>query len=229
MDSTVHIVCNPDSPVHFEGARRWRPVSRWYGPTMNESPPRIQVIVGTIRDGRFSEKPAAWLIERLSARSDLEAELVDLRDHPLPFYDQSKPPARGLREYPPDVTRWAAKLEEADGYVIVTAEYNHGYPAVLKNALDHVFPELNRKPVAFVGYGNVGGARAIEQLRLVAVEFEMAPLRQAIHILPALMVPAKRAEGPFDTELFGSLDEKLDVMAKDLAWWAGALSRARAV
>ena len=74
-------------------------------------------------------------------------------------------------------------------------QYNHGYPASLKNALDYVFPELNRKPIAFVGYGNVGGARAIEQLRLVAVEFEMAPLRHAIHILPDLMSPAMKSRG----------------------------------
>ena len=78
--------------------------------------------------------------------------------------------------------------------MLVTAEYNHGYTAVLKNALDHTFVERNRKPVAFVGYGNVGGARAIEQLRLVAVELEMAPLRHAVHILPDVMIPARRAE-----------------------------------
>ena len=195
---------------------------------MTASVPRIQVILGSTREGRFSDKPGAWLMDRLSARFDLAAELVDLRDHPLPFFDEPRAPAHGLRNYPPEVAAWAHRLEAADGYIIVTAEYNHGYPAVLKNALDQVFPELNRKPVAFVGYGNVGGARAIEQLRLVAVEFEMAPLRQAIHILPALMLPAMRAEGPFDIELFASLDDKLNVMATDLAWWAGALSRARA-
>ena len=99
---------------------------------------------------------------------------------------------------------------------------------MLKNALDQVFPELNRKPVAFLGYGNSGGARAIEQLRLVVVELEMAPLRHAVHILPALMVPAMRAEGPFDVELFASLDDRLDTAATDLAWWANALARARA-
>ena len=97
---------------------------------------------------------------------------------------------------------------------------------MLKNALDQVFPEFNRKPVAFVGYGNSGGARAIEQLRLVAVELEMAPLRHAVHILPALMVPAM-ASDPFDVEIFASLDEKLDTAAADLAWWAAALAAAR--
>jgi NAD(P)H-dependent FMN reductase len=190
--------------------------------------PRIQLIVGTDRDGRFSEKAAAWAMDRLGARSDLEIELVDLRDYPLPFYDQPVPPAYGHRDYPPEVARWARKVDAADGYIVVTAEYNHGYPALLKNAIDHAFPEFNRKPVAFVGYGNVGGARAVEQLRLVAVELEMAPLRHAVHILPDVMRPVRQAEGPLDVELFAALDPRLETLAVDLVWWAGALRSARA-
>jgi NAD(P)H-dependent FMN reductase len=192
------------------------------------TPPRVQVIVGTDREGRFSEKAAAWLMDRLGARVDLRVELIDLRDYPLSFYDQSVPPAYGRREYPPDVARWAAKVDEADGYIFVTAEYNHGYPALLKNALDHAFPEFNRKPVAFVGYGNVGGARAIEQLRLVTVELEMAPLRHAVHILPDVMRPVRMAETA-DPELFASLDPRLDTLVDDLLWWTRALAAARAV
>jgi NAD(P)H-dependent FMN reductase len=190
--------------------------------------PRIQVILGSTRPGRFSEKAGAWVLDRLGRRDDLEVELLDLRDYPMPFYDQERPPAYGHREYSSEVTPWAAAVERGDGYLVVTSEYNHGYPAVLKNAFDSVFPEFNRKPIAFAGYGNTGGARAIEQLRLVAVELEMAPLRQAIHILPALMVPAMQAEGPFDVELFASLDEKLATAANDLVWWSTALREARA-
>lgn len=195
---------------------------------MSGEAPRIQVILGSTRAGRFGERAAAWAIDRLRRRDDLAAELVDLRDYPMPFYEQSRPPAYGHRDYPPEVARWAEKVEQADGYLVVTSEYNHGYPAVLKNALDQVFPELNRKPIAFVGYGNSGGARAIEQLRLVAVELELAPLRHAVHILPALMLPAREAPEPFDVELFASLDERLDRAATDLVWWANALARARA-
>jgi len=110
----------------------------------------------------------------------------------------------------------------------VTAEYNHGYPALLKNALDHAFPEFNRKPVAFVGYGNVGGARAIEQLRLVAVELEMAPLRHAVHVLPDIMRPVMQAGDAFDLELFAPLDQRLETAVTDLLWWARALAAARA-
>ncbi len=194
---------------------------------MSPAAPRIQAILASVRRGRFGEKPAAWLMDRLSARDDLEAELIDLRDHPLAMFDQPAPPARTLRDYPnEEIAGWGQTIDRADGYVVITPEYNHGYPPSLKNALDHVFPELNRKPIAFVGYGNVGGARAIEQLRLVAVEFEMAPLRHAIHVLPDLMRPAMSAD-PFTPELFASLDERLDRAAADLVWWANALAAAR--
>jgi NAD(P)H-dependent FMN reductase len=189
--------------------------------------PRIQVILASTRPGRFGERPAAWLMDRLSTRADLVAELIDLRDYPLPIFDQPAPPARTLRDYAnEEIARWGRTVDQADGFVVVTPEYNHGYPASLKNALDYLFPELNRKPIAFVGYGNVGGARAIEQLRLVAVEFEMAPLRHAIHILPELMVAAMNAD-PFTPDLFAPLDGRLDVAATDLVWWASALATAR--
>jgi len=192
-----------------------------------DAPPLIQIIVGTVRPGRFADKPVAWLVDRLTDRDDLELEIVDVRDHPLPFYESPVAPARALRDYPNEaVARLGQTLDRADGYIIITAEYNHGYPASLKNTLDHIFPELNRKPVAFVGYGNVGGARAIEQLRLVAVEFEMAPVRWAIHILADVMVPAMQSD-PFTPELFNSLDQRLTVMIDDLLWWTKTLRAGR--
>jgi NAD(P)H-dependent FMN reductase len=194
---------------------------------MSEEVPLIQVVIGTTRPGRFPDKPAAWVIDRLGGRSDLALEVVDLRDYPLPLYEGDVAPARGLRNYPNlEVVRLGETLERADGYIFVTAEYNHGYPASLKNALDNVFPELNRKPAAFVGYGNVGGARAIEQLRLVVVEMEMAPIRWAVHILPDVMVAAMKAD-PFSIELFASLDQRLETMANDLVWWSTTLAAGR--
>jgi NAD(P)H-dependent FMN reductase len=189
--------------------------------------PLIQVIIGTTRPGRFSEKPAAWVVDRLTRREDLTFEMVDLRDHPLPFFDQPVSPVRSQREYPnPESARLGQTLDRADGFVIVTGEYNHGYPAVLKNAFDTVFPELNRKPVTFVSYGNTGGARVVEQLRQVAVEFEMAPLRHAVHIMPDVMVPAMRDE-PFTVEVFAGLDQRLDLALTNLVWWADALHQGR--
>jgi NAD(P)H-dependent FMN reductase len=189
---------------------------------------RIQVIIGSTRPARFGEKPARWVADHLAARGDLAVDLIDLNDYPLPFFEQPLPAAYTLREYPNDeIARWGRKVDEADGYVFVTSEYNHGYPASLKNALDHLFPEWHRKPVAFVGYGNVGGARAIEQLREVVVELEMAPLRHAVHVLPDVMVPVMRAEG-YDASLFEPLLPKLQVLADDLAWWAKTLAAGRA-
>jgi NAD(P)H-dependent FMN reductase len=188
---------------------------------------RIAVITGTTREGRFSEKVAAWVIGQLHAAGGLEIEAVDLRDYALPLFD-GPPPARAQREYPSDAARRLGEaLDRADGFVILTAEYNHGYPAVLKNAMDVTFVEWRRKPISFVGWGNVGGARAIEQLRMVAVEFEMAPLRHAVHILPDVMIAARQADDPFDVSVFAPLEARLTTMVDDLRWWADALAVAR--
>jgi NAD(P)H-dependent FMN reductase len=188
---------------------------------------RIAVITGTTREGRFSERVASWVVGHLRARGDLDLELVDLRDHPLPFFD-APPPARTLRAYTrDDVARLGRTLDRADGFVVLTAEYNHGYPAVLKNAMDWTFVEWRRKPITFVGWGNVGGARAIEQLREVAVEFEMAPLRHAVHILPEVMVRARQVSDPSDLSDFVPLEPKLKLLADDLVWWSRTLAAGR--
>src|SRR6202022_4425050 len=97
---------------------------------------RIAVIMGSTRPGRFGEKPAAWIAARLAARGDLDVSVLDLRDYALPFYEEPRSPAQTGRDYRTEaVARWARAIDEADGYVIVTSEYNHGYPASLKNAL----------------------------------------------------------------------------------------------
>jgi NAD(P)H-dependent FMN reductase len=184
----------------------------------------IQVITGTTRAERFSERAATWVLDHLRGRGDVDVEAVDLRDHPLPFFD-GVPPAKNPRDYSSgEVARLGETLDRADGYVVVTGEYNHGYPAVLKNAMDWTFVEWTRKPISFVSWGNVGGARAIEQLRQVAVEFEMAPLRHAVHILPDTMIAARRVAG---TAVFDPLEPKLKLLADDLLWWATALHNAR--
>jgi NAD(P)H-dependent FMN reductase len=188
----------------------------------------VEVITGTTREGRFSERVAAWVVGRLEQHEAFDVELVDLRDHPLPFFDADAP-ARTGREYADEaVARFSRVIDRADGYVLLTAEYNHGYPAVLKNALDSTFVEWRRKPVAFVGWGNAGGARAIEQLRAVAVEFEMAPLRYAVHVLPDVLIAVRQAADPADPSLFAPLEPRLELLADDLAWWTRALASARA-
>ncbi|HEY1547501.1 MAG TPA: NAD(P)H-dependent oxidoreductase, partial [Kofleriaceae bacterium] len=137
---------------------------------------KLGIVLGSTRTGRFADRPATWLFELATRRDDAAFELVDLRDYPLPFFDEPKSPFREPSQHAV-ATRWARKVGELDGYVFVTGEYNHSIPASLKNALDYVYAEWNRKPAAFVGYGNAGGARGIEQLRSMLVELQVAPLR----------------------------------------------------
>ena len=137
---------------------------------------RLQIIIGSTRPARFADKPVAWLKERLEGRDGFELDVLDLRDYPLPFFESAMSPARSLRDYPnEDIAKLGRRFDAADGYIAVTSEYNHGYPASLKNAMDVVFPEFNKKPITFVGYGNAGGARAIEQLRLVVGRIRDGP------------------------------------------------------
>ncbi|MCW2756511.1 MAG: reductase [Nocardioidaceae bacterium] len=188
------------------------------------TPLRILVLMSTTREGRFSELVAPWVVEGLRRRTSAEVSLLDLRDHPLPFFEGTAPARRG-RDYPTDEARMLGeRLDAADAFVILTAEYNHGYPAALKNAIDWTFVEWGHKPTSYVGWGNAGGARAIEQLRLVAVELESAPLRHAVHLLPRHMVAAREADA---TEPFVDLEPRLDLLADDLVWWANALRTAR--
>src|SRR5260370_32552679 len=122
----------------------------------------ISVIVGSRRRGRFSEKPAQWILQPLQKRDEIEARLLDLRDFPMPFFAQAVPPAMpGRAPYGNEVVkRWTAEIAASDGFVFVTPEYNYGPAAVLKNALDWVYPEWNRKAAAFVSYGGTMGVRS---------------------------------------------------------------------
>ena len=126
----------------------------------------ISVIIGSTRQGRFSEKPAQWILQHLRKRDGIEAQLLDLRDFPMPFFDQPVPPAMpGRAPYEHDVVkRWTAEIATADGFIFVTPEYNYGPTAVLKNAIDWVYPEWNRKAAAFVSNGSVMGARSVQAL-----------------------------------------------------------------
>jgi len=121
----------------------------------------ISVIVGSTRQGRFSEKPAQWILQHLKNRDGVDARLLDLRDFPMSFFDQPVPPAMpGRPPYENEVVkRWTAEIARSDGFIFVTPEYNYGPAAVLKNAIDWVYPEWNRKAAAFVSYGGAAGAR----------------------------------------------------------------------
>jgi len=140
---------------------------------------RIGIILGSTRPNRNGEQVAKWVFDIASRHHDAEFELVDLRDYPLPHLDEPLPPSLG--QYQNEHTKqWADKIASFDGFVIVTPEYNHGTSGVLKNAIDYLYAEWNNKAVGFVSYGAVGGARAVEHLRLVAGELQMADVRQQV-------------------------------------------------
>ncbi|MBI3486245.1 NAD(P)H-dependent oxidoreductase [Candidatus Daviesbacteria bacterium] len=189
---------------------------------------KIQIIIGTTRPNRFSEKPAHWIFNEAKKRTDIKVELVDLRDYPLPYYDEALSPAALQGKYEKtEVKKWAEKISEADGYIIVTGEYNHGYPAVLKNALDYIYYPWNKKAVGFVSYGSVNGARSVEQLRQVVIELQMAPIRSSIY-LPSQVYMAVKSQKPDDKlSPFESLSEVKDSFLDQLIWWTKALKQAR--
>ncbi len=191
-----------------------------YAPT----PPRIGIVLSTTRPGRFADRVAEWLLNLAQQRTDATFELVDLRDYPLPFFEETRSPAWGPLENEV-ARRWSAKVDELDGFVFVTAEYNHSITGVLKNALDYVYPEFNRKPATFVGYGGVGGARAVEHLRGILAELQVASLKHAVHIgmteLKGMLMEGKQfADYPH-------LDATVAPMLDELGWWAHALKAAR--
>jgi NAD(P)H-dependent FMN reductase len=186
--------------------------------------PKIGVILSTTREGRFADKPAQWLLDIAEERTDLAFELVDLRDYPLPFFDAPTSPVWGPIDNE-NARRLAKKITELDGYIFVVAEYNHSIPGVLKNALDFVYVEFNRKPAAYLGYGGVGAARAVEQLRLINVEQQVVPTRAAVHIGMEPFLAVMR-EGKSLSD-FGHLNDAARTMLDDLAWWTKALKSGR--
>src|SRR6202035_1591797 len=137
------------------------------------SKPKLAIVIGSTRPNRFGGHAAHWIEEIAWRRTDFEVELVDLKDYPMPLFAEEASPL-----YAPSknevAQRWQKKVGEFDAFIFTAAEYNRGPTAVLKNALDYAYAEWGNKPVAFVGYGGVGGARAVEQLRLHAIELQMA-------------------------------------------------------
>ena len=127
------------------------------------SKPKIGIIVGSTRPGRFADHPAKWIEGVIGKRGDFDVEVLDLRDWPMPFFNEEASPAWGPSK-DPVAQQWQKKIDSLDGFIVIAAEYNRGPTAVLKNALDYAYQEWNKKPVAFVGYGGVGGARSVEQL-----------------------------------------------------------------
>jgi NAD(P)H-dependent FMN reductase len=143
------------------------------------SPLKIAVIIGSTRPGRKGRAVAEWVLEHAQGRPGASYELIDLIDHPLPHLDEPVPASAG--RYQQDHTRrWAETIAAYDGFIFVTPEYNHSTTGVLKNAIDYLHNEWHNKAAAFVGYGVVGAARAVEHLRGILSEVQVAHVRQAM-------------------------------------------------
>ncbi|MGN9892527.1 NADPH-dependent FMN reductase [Micromonospora sp. L31] len=140
---------------------------------------RIGIIIGSTRPGRNGAAVAQWVYDVAKERTDAEFALVDLLDYKLPHLDEVYPPAMGQYQQP-HTLEWARTIASFDGFVIVTPEYNHSTSGALKNAIDFLYNEWNNKAVGFVSYGSVGGARAVEHLRLIAGELQMADVRSQV-------------------------------------------------
>lgn len=191
------------------------------------SKPKIAIIIGSTRDSRFADKPAAWIMGLAKARDDFEVELVDLRDYDLPLFNEMASnlymPSQDER-----AQKWQQKVAEFDGYIVLTPEYNHSIPGVLKNALDQAYVEWNHKAIAAFGYGGLGAARAVEHLRAVAVELQMVPVRSAIHLGGGEMMKVHPMGGNAEmSEIEEILTPSATAMFDDLVWWANATKAAR--
>lgn len=186
--------------------------------------PKIAIIVGSVRQGRFADAALGWFKPIADARTDLDFEVVDLKDFELPLFDEAVPPGMGQPAANPEGQRWRNTLAQFDGYVFLTAEYNRAPTGVLKNAIDWAYYEWNRKVAGFVGYGSAGGSRAIEQLRTIAAELQMATVRRAVQIdlMPIWMEGKSIADFPrHEKDAVEMLDQ--------VSWWASALKSARTV
>ncbi|MBI1171251.1 FMN reductase [bacterium] len=191
--------------------------------------PKIALIIGSTRATRFADIPAQWMLAQAQARDDMEVELVDLRDFDLPLFNEMASnlwmPSSDAR-----AVAWQKKIGAFDGYIFVVAEYNRSITGALKNALDQAYVEWNHKPMAAFAYGSVGGTRALEHLRNIAVELQMVPVRNAVHlgmgdffkVHPGMGGSGKIAD--VEANLLPAAKATLD----DLVWWSKATMAARA-
>ncbi len=190
--------------------------------------PKIALIIGSTRATRFADIPAQWMLAQAQARGDMDVEIVDLRDFALPMFDEPASDA-----YMPSsnaaAVAWQKKISGYDGYIFVVAEYNHSVTGPLKNALDQAYVAWARKPMAAIAYGSMGGARALEHLRNIAVELQMVPTRNAVHIGGGdfwKVHPGVGGSGNL-ADIEGALLPSAKATLDDLAWWANATKAAR--
>ncbi len=188
---------------------------------------KLKIILGSIREGRFSEKILPWVRAQVDKHGGFDAEVVDLRDYVMPFFDQAETPASKKAPYANEaVARWTGKIAEADAFLFIMPEYDRSVPGVLKNAIDWVYPEWNLKVAGFVGYGTVGGARAIEHARMMAVEMQMATVRQAVNVFEHWTLQDEK--GDIRPGSLDKLERGAATMLEQIAWWGETLRAGRA-
>ncbi|KAF1697300.1 FMN reductase [Pseudoxanthomonas jiangsuensis] len=189
--------------------------------------PRIALIIGSTRPSRFADTPAQWMLKQAQARDDMDVELIDLRDHPLPFFDEVSSNLY-VPSQNPEAIRWQQKVGQYDGYIFVVAEYNHSITGVLKNALDQAYNEWVRKPFTAIAYGGTGGARALEHLRGIGIELQMVSTKSAVHIGGGdfFSIHPFMGNQPIET-IEANLTASATAALDELAWWAKATMAAR--
>ncbi|MFA5051434.1 MAG: NAD(P)H-dependent oxidoreductase [Patescibacteria group bacterium] len=184
----------------------------------------VGIILASIREQRAGEKVAKWILQLATQQPELDPKLVDLKKFPLPFYHYSDQPNEIENAYSGKIEKqWYETINSTDGFIIVTPEYNWGYPSQLKNALDYLYKPWNKKPVAFVSYGGLAaGTRSVEQLRQVVVALQMAPIRGSVHI-PYISEAFDKSGQPANP---GAI-KQAGAMFTQLIWWTKALKNAR--
>lgn len=191
---------------------------------------KLGIIVGTTREGRQTLKQAKWVLNTAQEQEGIEAEIIDLADYPMDFFAEPiSPRYNPNREIPAAAEPWLDKLNEQDAYIFVTPEYNHTIPGVLKNALDYVTWEMNRKPSAIVSHGTVGGARAAMHLKEILSESKTAPIPNFVAF--SHMSDVIDDDGNLDeavkAQAYGP-QSTLESLIEELTWYGDALAAARA-
>lgn len=181
---------------------------------------KIGVVLGSIREGRTGESVAQWVLDSAKTRSDAEFELIDLSSFNVPLLTAPMPPAAANRQYEPaEVQAWSKAIDACDGYIFVTAEYNHSIPGAFKNAVDSLGPEWQGKSVALVSYGADSGVRAVEHWRTILANFSMTVVRAQV----SLSLFTEFGEQGFqpnerrDSELSGLIDQLLAAVKRQNA------------
>lgn len=190
--------------------------------------PRIAIIVSSTRPTRFADIPTAWIKAQAEARGDMEVEVVDLRDYPMPFFDEVASNAWAPTQNAVAV-KWQKKIAEFDGYIFVVAEYNRSVTGVLKNALDQAYVEWAHKPFGAISYGSMGGANALGHLQNIGVELQMVPVRNNVRIGGTdffKVHPGFGGSGKL-ADIEATIAPSAKAMLDDVMWWAKATIPAR--